>query len=441
MSGFRAPNRFGDNEREDVERQPMTKTEGALPSSLHPATDEKELVDPLLQNGSDRAAAATEHTIEAPRSEGDAFEQGRCVPEGEVAPGPRLPGETTVTTPEHGAQIERAPTFNVLRKPQQVAVSVVVPTFERPAALLRVLASLDAQDCALDFEIVVVDNSPTASSREAVEAHASRHPLRYFHEPTPGVSAARNRGVGAARGDLIAFIDDDEEADADWLAQLVRCREAYDADAVFGWVEAVLEDGAAVHGKLFATAISRRFVWPSGEVPTALVAKLGTGNSLFHRRVLGNMPFDLVFGMSGGEDSALIRRIVNDGGRLVWCREAKVVEHVPVARTTLRAILERRFSSGQLRTRQHLTGAHPSRSTSAFIVLAGAVQVCVALPLALLAAPLAPGFAVRMLAQAAAGAGKVLFMEPFFIQRYRRSSAPASASQQATVSKRRRVAA
>ncbi|MBX3190461.1 MAG: glycosyltransferase [Labilithrix sp.] len=299
-------------------------------------------------------------------------------------------------------------------------VSVVVPTFERLESLSRLLDSLDAQIEALPFEIVVVDNSTNGSARDLVERRASRHPLRYVHEPAPGVSAARNRGVAVARADLIAFIDDDEEADEDWLAHLVRCQDLHHADAVFGWVEAVLEDGAGEHGELFAAAIERRFACASGDVPRALVAKLGTGNSLFHRRVLGDAPFDDVFGASGGEDSALIRRIASEGGRLAWCREARVVEHVPTSRTSMLSILERRFSSGQLRTRQHLIGRNRRSRTAALIVVAGALQTLVALPLAVVGAPLARPFAARMLAQAAGGAGKVLFMEPFFVCRYRR---------------------
>ena len=323
----------------------------------------------------------------------------------------------------HGGT-QRAP--QAVKRGRPTFVSVVVPTFERPRALLRTLTSLESQTGGIRYEVIVVDNSPAASARSVVEAHVSRHPLRYVHEPTPGISAARNRGVGVARGELVAFIDDDQEAAADWLAQLVGCRASHDADAVFGWVEPVLEEGATEHGGLFAAAIARRFDSPSGRIPRRLVAKLGTGNSLFRRRVLGSAPFDSVFTTSGGEDTALIRRMVNEGACLVWCREARVREHVPASRTTLSSVLERRFSCGQVRTRQHVVGPHRSPSRSALMVVAGALQACGALPLAVLAAPFRRPFAVRMLAEAAAGAGKVLFMEPFFVQRYRR---PATSSE------------
>ncbi len=98
------------------------------------------------------------------------------------------------------------------------AISVVVPTRDRPeelAACLESLAALREQP----LEIIVVDNSPGASpaTRQVV---ASFEKVRYVAEPRRGSSAARNAGVAASRGELIAFVDDDETVHPDWLAWL-----------------------------------------------------------------------------------------------------------------------------------------------------------------------------------------------------------------------------
>ena len=101
--------------------------------------------------------------------------------------------------------------------------TVVVTTCGGPERrLLATVRDLLAQSYPR-FEVVVVDNRPATSG--VSELLASIHPadsrLRYAREPQPGLSHARNRGAAVARGDLIAFTDDDVEIDPDWLACLV----------------------------------------------------------------------------------------------------------------------------------------------------------------------------------------------------------------------------
>ncbi len=112
---------------------------------------------------------------------------------------------------------------NVPSAPVTVAtssISVVVPTRNRPERLAACLRSLLAlQDEPL--EIIVVDNAPVASdepsaTREVVEAAG----VRYVAEPRRGSSAARNAGVAASRGEIVAFVDDDETVHRGWLASL-----------------------------------------------------------------------------------------------------------------------------------------------------------------------------------------------------------------------------
>ncbi|GGQ20091.1 hypothetical protein GCM10010266_48920 [Streptomyces griseomycini] len=97
--------------------------------------------------------------------------------------------------------------------------SVVVATRERAGQLARALDSLLAQDHP-DFEIVVVDNAPvTDGTRELVERKYGER-VRYVCEPVPGLAVAHNTGLAAARGEVIAFTDDDVVADPRWLTEL-----------------------------------------------------------------------------------------------------------------------------------------------------------------------------------------------------------------------------
>lgn len=93
-------------------------------------------------------------------------------------------------------------------------ISVVIPHLNQPAMLARCLASLASGRRAPD-EVTVVDNG----SAELPEAVCAAHPgVRLLQEPTPGPGPARNRGVAASTGDILAFIDADCLADPDWLA-------------------------------------------------------------------------------------------------------------------------------------------------------------------------------------------------------------------------------
>ncbi|HEX4093759.1 MAG TPA: glycosyltransferase [Trebonia sp.] len=92
--------------------------------------------------------------------------------------------------------------------------SVVVPTnFARPAELRRCLKTLAELDHP-DYEVIVVDNRPADAPPADLEG------VRVVREPRPGISAARNRGVSVATGEIIAFTDDDVQVQPGWLSAI-----------------------------------------------------------------------------------------------------------------------------------------------------------------------------------------------------------------------------
>ncbi len=304
-----------------------------------------------------------------------------------------------------------------------ITVSIVIPTYRRGPSLLRALASCTAQRPAPEAEIVVVDNCPHGSAREAVEAFAAQAPLpvRYAHEPSPGVAAARNTGVALARGTFVVFLDDDEEASPQWLDGLLRTQQALEADVVFGPVLARAEQGASGARPVVAEALrtfSRQFPEPTGPLPPAHHAKLGTGNSLFRRSLLLAQRFDPALGLTGGEDTAILKPLIREGRRMGWCREAVVAEYLPQQRLTLRTLIARRFSGGQARTATCAT-TRPSQPVRAVMwMAAGAAQAVACSGVAVAVALVEPDVATHYLCSAAAGAGKVLWMWPFRLRRY-----------------------
>lgn len=103
-------------------------------------------------------------------------------------------------------------------------VSVIVRSYNRLAALAELIGEIQAQDHD-SFEIVVVEQSTVRAPAEvaAIDALAHDPRVRILRHPPLGGTGARNTGVRAARGELLAFIDDDDlPGDASWLTRLER---------------------------------------------------------------------------------------------------------------------------------------------------------------------------------------------------------------------------
>jgi glycosyltransferase involved in cell wall biosynthesis len=102
------------------------------------------------------------------------------------------------------------------------SASVIVCTRDRAARLAACLDAVAALDYP-DFEIIVVDNAPvTDEVANLVAGHHSRVPMRHVVEHRPGLAWARNAGLSAATGRIVAYLDDDERPDEHWLAELAR---------------------------------------------------------------------------------------------------------------------------------------------------------------------------------------------------------------------------
>ncbi len=106
-------------------------------------------------------------------------------------------------------------------------VSVVIPTFGRSELLLNCVASIIG-GCYEDYEILVIDQDPTQQLRHGL---TQRFPgecrLRYFFLDRAGASRARNLGLQEARGEIVAFIDDDAIADRIWLQAICEAFETF----------------------------------------------------------------------------------------------------------------------------------------------------------------------------------------------------------------------
>jgi len=226
------------------------------------------------------------------------------------SPGGAAPAEETVAQP---ARESFAPAPRLAPE-----VSVVVPTFRRPDLLARCLDALRAQDLSGGrFEIIVCDDAcePQARAQAEAAAHAAPEtgpcvtylPVRGRHGP----AAARNRGWRAARGEVIAFTDDDTVPEPDWLRRGLAALRETGADAVAGRIEMPLPPRP--------TDLQR-------DAAGLCRAEFATANAFVRRAAMQRVEgFDERYTLAWREDSDLHFRLLEAGMQVVGAPQAVVV--------------------------------------------------------------------------------------------------------------------
>jgi len=208
-------------------------------------------------------------------------------------------------------------------------ISVCVCTFHRPELLARLLNGLCKQSPKGEFSysIVVADNDYLESARSTVNDIAGRTAIQmtYCVEATKSISLARNRALEHAKGDLIAFIDDDEVPPTNWLFLLSKALIDYEASGIFGPVRPYFDSEPPlwiIKGSFF-----NRPEHPTGYIMPWQECR--AGNVLIRKGIIEDMStvFDPKFG-ANAEDIDLFRRLKDAGHRFIWCNEASVDEVV-----------------------------------------------------------------------------------------------------------------
>lgn len=121
-------------------------------------------------------------------------------------------------------------------------VSVIIPVYNVEQTLKDCLASLVRQTYD-DYEIIVIDNGSIDKTREIIEGFRSNYPrVRYLLEPKRGRGAARNAGIRASSGEIIAMTDSDCIVSENWIAELVKPIAQEDETAVMGFQKDLLKN-------------------------------------------------------------------------------------------------------------------------------------------------------------------------------------------------------
>lgn len=215
-------------------------------------------------------------------------------------------------------------------------------TAELPDAVDAVLEATRSGPCPAT--VLVVDNDPAGGAMPLQHRWSTDH-VRFVHEPTPGIAAARNRALDEAdtAGDeLLVFIDDDERPSPGWLEALVRTWEDTGAAAVVGPVVSSFDDEPEpwiVAGGFF----ERRRLPTGTEVDTAATNNLLLDLAQVRRF---DVRFEPRLGTVGGSDTLFTRQLHQRGGRIVWCDEAVVHDVVPSSRLTRAWVVRRAMRLG-----------------------------------------------------------------------------------------------
>ncbi len=244
-------------------------------------------------------------------------------------------------------------------------ITVILCTYNRCERLARAMESLAASVLpgSDQWELLAVDNNSRDETRAVIEGFVRRYPerFRYHFESQQGKSNALNAGIREARGEILAFVDDDVTVEPDWLYNLT----------------APLKDGkvAGTGGKILP---DRQITLPPW---LAFDGVYGMGEMIVAQFDLGNEPCELqvppygtnmsfrreMFDRYGlfrtdlgprpgseirNEDIEFGRRLVAAGERLLYVPSAIVYHEVPENRTTKKYLLKRWFDNGRAEIRE-----------------------------------------------------------------------------------------
>lgn len=212
------------------------------------------------------------------------------------------------------------------------SASIIIATCNRPDALRRCLLSLQTLRYGGRSEIIVVDNRPAAGSALAVVKEFPG--VRIIAEDRPGSSYARNAGVSAANGEIIAMIDDDMEVSPDWLVRLIEPFSRADVLAVTGntlaaSLETPAERDFEKYGG-FCRGYTRTefgtpwfYQWKRRAVPTWNIG--GSGNAAFRSSIFNDSDIGMFLETLGagvpagvGEDTMIFYQILRAGGTIIY---------------------------------------------------------------------------------------------------------------------------
>ena len=234
-------------------------------------------------------------------------------------------------------------------------ISVAVCTYNRSDVLPKCLESLVNQSVGTEhLEVLIIDNNSTDDTKKIATDFCEKHNIfRYIFEEKQGLSHARNRAIAEAKGEYLAYIDDDAIADKDWIEK----------------IESVIQnnkDITAFGGPIYPWYNKEKPKWFKDEFATHSYGKqhfqlneqnrpfgLSGSNMIFKKEILNKYNgFSTEYGMTGdkiafGEESFLFNKMLKNSENIQYFPDIKVSHLVSEKNYSLKDAFKRSIQNGK----------------------------------------------------------------------------------------------
>ena len=218
-------------------------------------------------------------------------------------------------------------------------LSIIISTYNNSASLIRTLASVVLQDADNRlWECVVVNNASTDDTAKCFEAFAKQHAevnLRMVDEPRKGLSYGRNCGIAAAKGQFVAFIDDDETIDKGFVSAYIDLFYNHSAFAAAGTLKVCYETARPKWMSHYTEKMIANPVDLGSKITTITRTIVPAGGNMAFNKEVFNIYgyFDTNLGrqgetLLGGEENEFFDRIRNLGERIFYTPKAVAYHHI-----------------------------------------------------------------------------------------------------------------
>jgi glycosyltransferase involved in cell wall biosynthesis len=238
--------------------------------------------------------------------------------------------------------------------PEKPLLSIIICTYNRAALLEKCLDSIMGQESDLkDYEFIVVDNNSTDNTSALALGFVDKLPyLKYVIEEKQGLSNARNRGAEEAKGQYLAYIDDDAKLSSSYLLSVKKTINENQPDILGGPVYPYY---SSPKPRWFKDKFEiRKHEETSG---FSTICRVSGGNFIIKREILFSLGmFDPEFGIVGntlklGEEAKVLddyrRMTPKDKHRVYYDLDCFIEHYVPEFKMRAGYVLRRHYLSGK----------------------------------------------------------------------------------------------
>lgn len=201
--------------------------------------------------------------------------------------------------------------------------SIIVPTFDRLKLLDNCIRSLLSQDYPKNkYEVIIIDDGSTDNTANIVESFKKKHSnVRYYKIKNSGPAIARNLGLKKAKGNFIAFTDDDCTVEKEWLRKIEIAFNKSNADAVGGSI--VNPTNRYIAWAQYILNLSSWF--PGGKEKSVQV--IPTGNVTYREASIKDYFFPTYLDRRGYSDSLFCYGLYEKKKKILFCPDIRVKHH------------------------------------------------------------------------------------------------------------------